>query len=65
MLKESTMKRYTVKQLAKHLERNSDLFYYDHAYNQLLIEHERQLFFYCSVIEQNKDCLIELIKEHT
>tara|TARA_Y100000114_G_scaffold131135_1_gene129184 strand:+ start:122 stop:319 length:198 start_codon:yes stop_codon:yes gene_type:complete len=65
MLKQNTMKRYTAKQLAKHLERNSNLFYYDTAYNQLFIEHERQLFFYCSVIEQNKDALIQLIKEHT
>jgi len=65
MLKESTMKKYTVKQLASHLEKKSHLFYYDSAYNQLLIKHDKQFFFYCSVIDQNKDCLIELIKEHT
>ena len=65
MLKDSTMQRYTVKQLAKHLDKKSHLFYYDSAYKELLIEHERQFFFYCSIIEQNKHALIELIKEHT
>lgn len=65
MLKESTLKKYSVEQLAKHLDKKSHLFYYDPAYSQLLIEHQKQLFFYCSVIEQNKDCLIELIREHT
>ena len=65
MLKESTMKKYTVAQLAKHLHKHSDLFYYDYAYGDLLIEEKHARFFYCKILDQNKDHLIELILEHT
>ena len=65
MLKESTMRRYSVKQLARHLHKHSDLFYYEWNCGDLLIEEKHVRFFYCKIIDQHKDHLIELIKEHT
>ena len=70
MLKESTMQRYTVKQLAKHLIKKSNLFTwcpYDNLYilRQAKEGDLKTWFFYCSLHEYNRDIIIELIKEHT
>ena len=65
MLKESTMKKYTVSQLAKHLDRYSHNFLYDKGYQKLFIEHNHTYLFYMSVNEFTRDALIELILEHT
>jgi hypothetical protein len=65
MLKESTMKKYTVSQLAKHLDQYSQNFLYDKAYQKLFIEHHNTYLFYMSVNDFTRDALIELIKEHT
>ena len=65
MLKESTMKKYSVSQLAKHLDRYSENFLYDKGYQKLFIEHDKTYFFYMSINESTRNALIELILEHT
>ena len=70
MLKESTIKKYNIKQLTKHLLKHSNKFTWC-PYDNLYIlrpakEGEIQAwFFYCSLHEYNRDVIIELIEEHT
>ena len=64
-LKPSTMKVYSARQLAKHIARlNPEGYRVDFAYDRILQEDEGDgtLWFYCSIIEHNKDELIDLIE---
>ena len=60
-LKESTLKRYSARQIAKHIYRmNPPNYWVDLAYNQILILDKTEngiglWLFYFSICEQNKD----------
>ncbi len=70
MLKESTIKRYDVKQLTKHLLKHTGKFTWCPYGNLYILRPAKEgdikaWFFYCSVHEYNRDVIIELIKEYT
>lgn len=65
-LKQSTMKQYNARQLAKHISiLNPKGYRVDLTYNRILQEDDGGggWYFYCSIIEQNRSELIDLIED--
>ena len=66
-LKSSTIKKYSVEQLVKHLLKHSDMFTWvnDSLYIRRDFEACQSYVFYCLVVSYNKDKIINLIETYT
>ena len=69
MLKESTMKKYTVKQLVSHLVTKSSSFtwidFWLYEKRKSKVSDHMNHYFVCEVSTQNKELIKQLIREHT
>lgn len=63
-LKQTTIDRYSARQLAKHINRlDQEKYLIDLSYGQVLVAGDNCWRFHCSIIDQNKYELIEVLND--